>query len=198
MGTSENATSYRLSSLDDFENLNYLDTSQVTDMSYLFAYCGASTLNVSSFNTTKVTDMTMMFGNNANLESLDLSHFDVTQVQSMRQLVSYNRQLKKILMPSSVSSSLKDLKRMFIGNRLLTELELSKINTAKVSNSNLNEMLSGMTGLKNLVLGPQSYLNESVDLPEIQKSDNYTGNWVKTDDLAINMGASLNFVKNYN
>lgn len=51
-------------SLKSIENLTLLDTSDVVDMSRMFAYCGAvETFDVSSFDTSKVTNMEEMFYN---------------------------------------------------------------------------------------------------------------------------------------
>ena len=65
-------------------NLSHFDTSNVTDMGNMFygAY-NLTNLDLSSFNTSKVTDMSAMFYRMRNLTTLDLSNFDTSQVTDM-------------------------------------------------------------------------------------------------------------------
>ena len=57
-------------------NLSNFNTSQVTDMSYMFSDCsGLTRLDLSSFYTWYVTDMSGMFSGCSSLTSLDLSNF---------------------------------------------------------------------------------------------------------------------------
>ena len=77
---------------NDIHNLTTLDlsnfnTSKVTDMSYMFYYMTSLTsLNLSSFNTSKVTDMSYMFSEMFNLTLLDISNFDTSNVTKMNQM----------------------------------------------------------------------------------------------------------------
>ena len=65
-------------------DLSSLDTSKVTDISRMFAECYSLTsLDLSSFNTSQVTDMNDMFFYCDGLTSLDLSSFDTSKVTSM-------------------------------------------------------------------------------------------------------------------
>ena len=57
------------------------DTSNVTNMSFMFNYCQKLIeLDLSSFNTSKVTTMYAMFRNCSNLKILDMRNFDMTNV----------------------------------------------------------------------------------------------------------------------
>lgn len=68
---------YFLEALD----LSGSDTSNITDMSYMFANCEAlTTLDLSSFDTSNVTNMSYMFYNCYSLTTLDLSSFDTSKV----------------------------------------------------------------------------------------------------------------------
>ena len=63
---------------------NNFNTSNVTNMSAIFAGCSSLTsLNLSSFNTANVTNMNSMFGICSSLTSLDLSSFNTAKVKSM-------------------------------------------------------------------------------------------------------------------
>ena len=58
--------------LENIKGLENLDTSQVTNMSFMFSNCHKLTsLNLSSFNTSNVTDMGTMFGYSYNLKTVE-------------------------------------------------------------------------------------------------------------------------------
>jgi surface protein len=64
--------------------MNYLNTSEVTNMSWMFTNCKKLTsLDLSHFNTSKVTNMNSMFGACWGLTSLDLSSFNTSKVTNM-------------------------------------------------------------------------------------------------------------------
>ncbi|MCC9081972.1 DUF285 domain-containing protein [Enterococcus faecium] len=72
-----------LNNLTEIEGLNQLDTSNVTNMSYMFqGMSNLTSLDLSSFDISKVTDMSYMFYNNG-VTSLDLSGFDTSKVTDM-------------------------------------------------------------------------------------------------------------------
>lgn len=88
---------------------SHLDTSKVTDMSLMFYDCSSlSSLDLSEFNTSKVTSMISMFDGCSLLTSLDTSGFNTNNVT--------------------------DMSFMFSGCSLLTSLDVSKFNTSKVTN----------------------------------------------------------------
>ena len=61
-------------------DLSNFDTSNVTDMSLMFSDCfNLTTLDVSNFDTSNVTNMRYMFGDCSNL-TLDCSHWNVDKV----------------------------------------------------------------------------------------------------------------------
>ena len=73
------------------------DTSNVTDMYYMFRYLGVSELEVTkTMNTSACTDMGFMFAYCYNLTSLDLSSFDTSKVNNM-DMMFYNDQKLKYL-----------------------------------------------------------------------------------------------------
>ena len=60
--------------------LEYLNTSNINNMSMLFCYCNYLTsVNTIGWDTSKVTDMTLMFFQTSNLQNLTLSNFDITK-----------------------------------------------------------------------------------------------------------------------
>ena len=65
-------------------DLSNFDTSKVTNMSGMFKGCrNLTNLDLSSFNTSNVTDMSRMFNLCYGLTNLDLSNFDTSKVTNM-------------------------------------------------------------------------------------------------------------------
>ena len=94
--------------LTSIEGIEYLNTSQVTDMHNMFYNCyHLQTTDFSGFDTRKVKDMSNMFYNCGSLKSLDISNFNTSEVTNMR--------------------------NMFYHCIGLTSLDLSHFNTSKVS-----------------------------------------------------------------
>lgn len=60
-------------------DLQYLDTSNITDMTGMFSGSKATSINLSNFNTKKVVSMHEMFAN-SEIKTLDLNHFDFTNL----------------------------------------------------------------------------------------------------------------------
>lgn len=62
-------------------NLSSLNTSKVTNMNYMFAGSGLKSLDIKNFNTTNLRDMSGMFHTVLGIEVLDLSNMDITYVK---------------------------------------------------------------------------------------------------------------------
>ncbi|HGF7842830.1 TPA: immunoglobulin-like domain-containing protein [Enterococcus hirae] len=85
-----------LQSLTEIEGLSQLDTSNVTDMSYMFAYqIALKNLDLSGFDTSNVTNMSSMFTAMWKLENLNISGFDTSNVTDMHSMFA-NAPLKKL------------------------------------------------------------------------------------------------------
>ena len=66
---------YYMQNLQTITGMNYLNTSEVTNMRYMFNGCSSlTTLDLSSFNTSKVTDMAYMFYQSSNLRTVYVSN----------------------------------------------------------------------------------------------------------------------------
>ena len=77
-------------------DVSNLDTSNVTDMSYMFAWSAATEIvGLNKFNTSKVTDMGWMF-DGSKATTLDLSSFDTSNVTKMYLMFSNCNNLKTI------------------------------------------------------------------------------------------------------
>ncbi|MBQ7421816.1 MAG: BspA family leucine-rich repeat surface protein [Prevotella sp.] len=122
-----------LTSLD----LSGFDTSNVTNMYAMFYNCESLTrLNLSGFNTSNVTDMSYMFSSCSSLTSLDLSGFNTSNVTSMYAMFNRCRSLTALDLSGFNTSNVTDMSYMFNKCQNLTSLDLSSFNTAKVTDMN--------------------------------------------------------------
>ena len=121
---------FRLTSLD----LSSFDTSKVTDMSVMFdGMHSLTTLNLSNFDTSKVTNMGSMFFDMRNLTTIDLSNFDTSKVTNMGQMFSSIDKLTTLNLSNFDTSQVTNMYGMFYGMRNLTTLDLSSFDTSKVT-----------------------------------------------------------------
>ena len=75
-------------------DLSKFDTSKVTTMKWMFCECSKlEIINLSNFDTSQVTDMSFMFAGCSNLKYLDLSNFETLKVKTMSQMFSRCRSL---------------------------------------------------------------------------------------------------------
>ena len=105
-----------LSELETITGLEYLNTANVTDMSLLFNNCQKLTsLDVTPFNTAKVTNMYRMF-KSCGLTSLDLSNFNTAKVTNMELMFSGCSNLKTIYASDKFkTAAVTKSKNMFLG-----------------------------------------------------------------------------------
>ena len=97
---------YDMRNLTTITGMNYLNTSEVTDMARMFANCYTlSSLDLSHFNTSKVSRMSAMFDSCNKLTSLDLSSFNTANVTNMNDMFFACTQLKTIYVRPEWSTS---------------------------------------------------------------------------------------------
>ena len=118
-------------------DLSNFDTSKVTNMSNMFSgLSNLTTLNLSNFNTSKVTNMRFMFFHASNLTSLNLSNFDTSRVADMQYMFSYASNLTSLNLSNFDTSKVINMRYMFYGMSNLAILNLSSFDTSKVTNMN--------------------------------------------------------------
>ena len=127
-------------------NVSKFDTSNVTNMSYMFAGCSRLTsLDVSNFNTSKVTDMSGMFSS-CGSTSLDVSNFNTSNVTNMSQMF-YSCSSTSLDLSNFNTSNVTNMSYMFY-DCSSTSLDLSNFDTSKVTSmSRMFESCSSLTGL---------------------------------------------------
>ena len=163
--------------LKQIEGLEYLNTSEVKDMSSMFWGCSALTsLDLKNFNTQNVTDMSSMFCDCVALKSIDLKNFNTQNVTDMGgmfldcpaltslDLKNFNTQnvtkvdrmffgcsaLKSLDLKNFNTQNVTDMSSMFCDCVALTSLDLKNINTQNVTN--MSGMFSDCAALKSLDL----------------------------------------------
>lgn len=163
------------------QSLNFLksfDTSNVTNMNGMFSgasdYMNFKDLDVSSFNTAKVTDMSQMFMSQRYLQKLDLSNFNTEHVT--------------------------DMSDMFSRNGALKDLNISSFNTDSVTNY---ESFFGYAPIQTIKLGNHSIFSNrqygDPQLADIEKTNDYTGRWTRINPVSPESiyNSSDNFMAQY-
>lgn len=133
-------------------SLSGWDLSHITDMSGFFSrMTNLEHLNLQDFKTTNVTNMEAMFKGTKKLTNLDLSSFDTIQVDNMSSMFEDMESLYTINLSSFDTSNVTTMNRMFfmnVGNPPITELDLSSFNTSRVTD--MERMFVGLAYLQNL------------------------------------------------
>ena len=146
-------------------------------MQYMFNYCPMlPNLDVSHFDTSRVTNMSNMFKDCQSLSSLNVSHFDTRQVTNMSYMFYYCQSLTDIDVSSFSTGQIKKVGRMsnmFAYCTSLVRLDLSSL-VIKKKCFRINSC--GTTSLKWLKLGSQTCITTAPMTPP--QNNLYTGKWV--------------------
>lgn len=106
-------------------NLDKVDTSNVTEMAGMFERCNALTeLNLSNFKTSKVVTMYNMFKECSSLKSLDLSSFDTSKVVNMEEMFEYCTNLESLDLSSFDTSNASYMKDLFDSCYKMSQIKL--------------------------------------------------------------------------
>ena len=141
-----------MSSLTTIEGLEYLNTSNVEEMSMMFYFCRSLTnIDLSHFDTSKVFNMMNMFAYCTSLQELDLSNFDTSNVENMNQMFSGCSNLKSINLSSFNTSKVEGFLYTFADCSSLETLDVSNFDTSKATGAYFWTDSSGMfVGCANL------------------------------------------------
>ncbi|MBR1786947.1 MAG: BspA family leucine-rich repeat surface protein [Paludibacteraceae bacterium] len=140
-----------LYSTEAIDNLGYLNTENVTDMSDMFYHCESLTsLDLSGFNTEKVTNMSSMFDYCRVLTSLELNSFNTEKVTNMNYMFDYCEKLKSLDLSSFDTRNVTDMTSMFGDCYSLASIDLSSFNTEKVTD--MSKMFINCSNLVSLDL----------------------------------------------
>ena len=140
-----------LTALEEIRGLDNLNTSEVTDMSRMFAGCGAlRSLDVSRFDTLNVKQMQQMFMGCSALTELDLYFFDTAKVTDMHEMFKDCKGLTTLDLQSFNTAQVTNMGEMFRGCESLITLALSSFYTSRVTN--MGYMFAGCKSLTTLNL----------------------------------------------
>ena len=171
-------------------DLSKFDTSRVTNMSHMFnGMRNLTTLNLSNFNTSNVTNMGGMFFSMTNLTTLNLSNFDTSKVTNMGSMFYGISNLTTLNLSNFNTSQVTIMGGMFYGMSNLTTLNLSNFNTSKTTD--MRSMFNGMTNLASLNIS--SFNTENVEnmsgmFSQAQKIEHLDLSHFRTDKVT-NMGS---------
>lgn len=175
--------------LTTITHLEYLNTSQVTNMLCMFQDCESlEALDLSTFNTENVTNMYGMFESCKSLKSLNLSSFNTSKVTLMAYMFNNCESLTALDLSRFNTENVKDYEYMFHSCKSLTALDLSSFNSKEILNTSI--MFSGCFALKTLDISSfdtskttdmPSMFSECSALETIYASSAFTTDNVKND-----------------
>lgn len=140
---------YRCYDVTHIEGLEYLNTSEVTNMRNMFDGCKkVKNFDLSHFDTSKVTDMYNMFTNCESAESLDLSKFNTSNVTCMTSMFEHCISLKSLNLSNFNTAKVTDMRKMFLNCSALTSLNISSFDVAKVTD--MSQMFEGCSSIPEL------------------------------------------------
>ena len=125
---------YGCTDLTTIEGIEYLNTENVTNMSWMFSECSTlTTLDLSNFDTKNVMEMSYMFGSCTKLKTLDVSSFNTQNVTDMNWMFSYCSALTTLDLSNFDTKNVTDMNGMFSNCSALTTLDLSSFETQNVT-----------------------------------------------------------------
>ena len=178
--------------LETISGLEYLNTANVENMSYMFYDCSAlKSLDLTNFNTANVTYMYSMFDGCSALESLNLTNFNTAKVEYMNYMFDGCSALESLNLTNFNTAEVTNMSYMFKGCSALTSLDLTNFNTAKVEY--MSNMFEGCSALTTIYVSDKfvtSQVTYSDDMFNGCKSLNgfidYINNTDKTDHTYAN------------
>ena len=121
--------------LTSIEHLSYLNTSLVTNMSFMFYGCyNLTELDVTHFDTSRVKELYGMFHLCRSLTTLDVTHFDTSKVTNMNAMFEGCSQLTELDVTHFDTGMVKLMSGVFSGCSKLTELDVTHFDTRNVTN----------------------------------------------------------------
>ena len=164
-------------------DLSSLDTKNVTNMSHMFTCNDLTSLTLGGkFNTSNVTDMSGMFQSVYVLTSIDFSNFDTQNVTNMSYMFDYCNGLTSLDLSSLDTKNVTNMSHMFHECHNLSSINLG----GKFNTSNVTDMSGMFYNNNNLT---------SLDLSSLdtKKATNMSHMFYECDKLeSINLGGNFN------
>ena len=148
---------YKCENLTRIDGLENLNTSEATDMQYMFNGCKKlDSLDLSGFSTANVTSMQAMFKGCSGLTALNLSGFSGSQVTTTVEMFSGCTSLAAVSLAQFDTPKLKEMDKMFQSCSALTSLDLSSFSLGEVNfdkGISGNQLFDYCTSLKTVYVG---------------------------------------------
>ncbi|EMY4659177.1 BspA family leucine-rich repeat surface protein [Listeria monocytogenes] len=182
-------------------DLSNLDTSSVTDMSYMFDRNDLTSLDLSNLDTSNVTDMAFMFYNSTGT-SIDVSNFDTSSVTSMYAMFNSCDVATSIDVSNFNTSNVTNMGSMFSYTSAVTSLDVSKFDTSNVTN--MNSMFKGsaatsldVSGFNTSNVTDMNAMFRDSTVTSIDVSNFNTSNVMGMEDMFYNSAVTSLDVSNF-
>ena len=120
--------------LEKIEGLEYIDTSTFTDFNNLFAHCAVKELDLSSWDTTLVENMSEMFNECGALTTIgDVSNWVTVNVKDMQYMFECCYSLKSLNARNWNTKRVENMSNMFYNCTSLTDMDISSWDVSKVT-----------------------------------------------------------------
>ncbi|WP_367295237.1 DUF5776 domain-containing protein [Levilactobacillus yonginensis] len=171
----------QLRNVTDYVNLDKLNTSDTTIMSRMFCDTTlksvTTTIDVSHFDTSKVTDMNFMFQGQGRVTALDVRNFDTSSLVTATSAFWGTNNIKELNFANGTFTKLTS------SSYMLTSSGVEKVSLPKFAppaNFSGYYMFYGASTIQQITFGPQTAFidkaNTGLDDAPID-SDDYTGKW---------------------
>lgn len=150
-------------------DVSSFDTRNVSDMSYMFEQTGIKNINLDSLSTYSLRDTSYMFAECYYLQNLDLRQFKTATVSDAHGMFTYCFSLTNINFDTDVFGNVTDMSYMFDHSTAFTILNLSSFNTANVTN--MSGMFSDCTALTKIIVSQNKFKLDSLT----QSTDMFAG-----------------------
>ena len=140
-------------------DLSSFDSSEVTDMSHMFSTCyGLEEVNLNNLNTEKVTDMSYMFNKCSLLSKITFpKSFNTQNVLDMDSMFHWCQALSEInFSPSFITNKVTNMHVMFGKCYILKRLDLTNFNTEKVKE--MGYMFDQCRNLEEILINPTIFI----------------------------------------
>ena len=182
------------------KNVKYINMSKyhnsikVSGFDQIFKYCQSLiSLDISSFDTSLITEMFETFSNCNKLISIDLSNFNTELVESMQSMFFNCKSLESLNLSNFNTISVDTMNKMFYSCQSLTSIDISNFNTEKVIDmismfSNCHKLkVLDLSNFKTPILSTFYYIfNNCYSLTSLNISNFITSNIKSMSNLFMN------------
>ena len=148
-------------------NINDLDTSNVTNMSWMFAETAITSIHL-TINTSKVKNMSYMFYHCYDLTDVNINGLDTSSVTTMGEMFAVSK-IVSLDMSGIDMSNVENVYRMFDNCHDLVSLDMSGCDLSKVTENYAREYMLRNNLALHVIKAPKNFMGD--------KSTLYGGNW---------------------